>query len=54
MKMQKFTFYVEGCGIEVSVLAETQKQAHAAAWQSLTDTQKDRTACLDLIDVEPA
>jgi hypothetical protein len=49
-QMSKFTFYVEGVGIYVEAVAESEKLAHRAAWQSLTDEQKDAAACLDCVD----
>ena len=47
---RRFTFYVDGCGIEVHAVAATRKEAHKLAWASLTDEQQNRTACLDCID----
>lgn len=52
--MHKFIYYVEGCGIEVSVIAATQKEAHKVAWDMLTDEQKNAAACLDWVGEEPA
>lgn len=50
--MKKYTYTVEPWGFEVSVVAETQKEAHKKAWESLTDAQKDNCECLDWIDEE--
>ena len=49
---KRFTFYVEGVGIEVSAVAESQKAAHQIAWNSLTEAQRNAAACLDCIDTE--
>jgi hypothetical protein len=48
----KFTFFVDGLGIDVSAVASTEREAHKLAWQSLTEEQKESTACLDCVNVE--
>jgi|TARA_R110000868_G_scaffold63120_2_gene190269 hypothetical protein len=50
--MSKYTFYVEGCGIELSVTADSEKSAHKMAWAMLSDEQKNSAACLDCVEVE--
>lgn len=51
--MKKFTYFVEGIGGgEISVEAETPKEAHKKAWESLTDEQRDACIGLDWIDTE--
>ena len=52
--MTKFTYYVEGVGIEVSAIASTQKEAYKLAFASLSDEQKDACQILDCIDQELA
>jgi hypothetical protein len=47
---KRFTFYVEGAGIDVSVVAETEKAAYQLAWASLTERQKDACVGLDCVD----
>lgn len=54
--MHKFLF-VDGddnINLEVWVEAETEKQAHKLAWESLTSEQKDALGCLDCVDVVEA
>lgn len=52
--MDKYTFYAEGLGIEISVTATSQKEAHRMAAATLTDDQMDALVSLDWIDTEPA
>lgn len=48
--MTKFTFIVMPWEIERTAIAETERQAHKAVWQSLTDEQRDNCECLDCVD----
>lgn len=48
--MNRYTFYIEGCGTTINVLAETEKEAHKEAWELLSDEQKDHTVNLDCIE----
>ena len=48
--MSKFTYFVEGVGIEVTAVAATQKEAYKIAFASLTDAQKNACQILDWID----
>jgi hypothetical protein len=50
----KFTFYVDGLGIEVSAISDDVNKAHKLAWASLTDEQRDAAGGLDWIDEVPA
>jgi hypothetical protein len=52
--MRKFTFYVEGVGSEVEVIAESECEAHQIAWGRLTDEERNACACLDCVDEVPA
>lgn len=49
-EIRRFTFYVDGVGIEVTADAASEKQARKMAWDSLTDAQQNNCACLDCID----
>lgn len=50
--MRYYTIYVDPLGLELTVLAESEREAYQLAWLKLTDAQRDATACLDMIDVE--
>ena len=50
--MSKWTFYIEGLNIERSYTCPTSNQARMFIWESLTDEQRDRVVCFDLIDEE--
>jgi hypothetical protein len=52
--MTTYTFIVEPFGFEVKMTAETEKQAHKMAWESLEESVKDNCACLDCVDQAPA
>lgn len=46
----EYIFAVDPWGFEVTVQAETYKEAHKLAWNALTDAEKDNCECLDLVD----
>lgn len=48
--IKQYVFAVEPWGFEVTVKAESYKEAHKLAWSTLTDAQKDSCECLDWID----
>lgn len=50
--MSKWTFYIEGLNIERSYTCTTSNQARMFIWESLTDEQRDRVVCFDLVDEE--
>lgn len=52
--MNKYTFYIEGLNREVIEYADSQKEAHRAIWNKLTDNEKNCVACLDCLDCEKA
>jgi hypothetical protein len=45
-----FVFVVDPSGKEITVTAASEKAAHRAAWESLTDDEKNATACLECVD----
>lgn len=49
--MNKYTFYLEGLGIEMTILAESEKQAAKAIWAKLSDKQRDFLVIMDCVDI---
>ena len=49
-RMKKFTFYVDGLGKELTIIAKNEKTAREKAWESLSDGERNNAACLDCIE----
>lgn len=52
--LSTFVIYVDGVGIELRVVAASERAAYQKAWSLLTDEQRDHTRCMDCIDELPA
>jgi len=50
--MKKFTFHFDGIDKIVSAEAESAKAAKQICWRGLTDSERDNTASIELIDEE--
>ena len=50
-EVNKYTFYLEGLGIEMTILAESEKQAAKAIWAKLSDKQRDFLVIMDCVDI---
>ena len=48
--LRKFTFYVEGVGRDVEVIAETEREAHQMAWGMLSEGERNAAESLDCVD----
>lgn len=48
--MRTYIFVVDPSGKEITVKAASEKAAHRAAWESLTDDEKNAVACLECVD----
>jgi hypothetical protein len=48
--MKKYTFYIDGINKTRAAIADDEKSAHKAIWESLSDFEKNCTACIDCID----
>jgi hypothetical protein len=48
--MRTYIFAVDPSGKEIAVKAASEKEAHLAAWNSLTDDEKNAAACLECVD----
>lgn len=50
--MKTFTFIVDPSGKEIEVTAETEKEGHKKAWESLLPEERDNVASLECVEVD--
>lgn len=50
-EVKKYTFYLEGLGIEATGMAESERNARSIIWDNLSASQRDALVSMDCIDV---